>query len=191
MEKLKCKVILLAGNDSTLKKGDILKTFGTLAICEDEKEEYGQHHLYFVSERKPSKGDKVICIGADEDGTIEEMFKRVGTIMNYTGKELGIIKIEASTNKSLDLPGLPKHFIEEYVAKQGKIDEIYLWYDSDNRVPMYQGPANLGLHIIPLPIKDSFSTQEIKELYNQWIKDSAKPRESGSCYFEEWLDKHY
>jgi hypothetical protein len=72
-------------------------------------------HLYLVSDSEIKEGDCYI----QNDNKVWEEYGEGDDISNS-------YKIEASTDTSLGLPGIPQSFIEEYVAKQGKIDKVYI-----------------------------------------------------------------
>ena len=132
---LKCSVIMLPTED--------VAKLGSLAIgkfkglfqykSKREIEEYMDNirnedkpqHLYLGSSCSEIKeGDWVInlhvknCIWqADEDAVFWHTFG---------APDPKWLKVEATTDKSLNLPSIPQSFIEEYVSKQGEIKEIVL-----------------------------------------------------------------
>lgn len=85
-----------------------------------------KHHLYITSKEKPQINDWVLCAGADGEGPIK--------IIKYTGEELGIAKIIATTDKRLlvtvhgngsivtpeYLPQPSKQFIQKYITEYNK-----------------------------------------------------------------------
>lgn len=71
---------------------------------ENSTKEWQPYHLYATTSETPKVGDWILCAGADGDGPI--------TILKYTGKELGIAKVVATTDKDL-------------LAKYGNDGEIY------------------------------------------------------------------
>lgn len=55
-------------------------------------------HLYFTSVEKPKVGEWCICAGAELD---EAYPNNCATVIKYTGEELGVAKIVATTDKEL------------------------------------------------------------------------------------------
>ena len=148
-------------------------------------------HLYFLSDDKIEESDWCICIGADYNHglSIEEHNPK---ILKYTGEELGVSKIIATTDASLTtdssdakykylhyLPqpsqGFIKVFIEEY-NKGNVITEVMVQYIKGEYV---DGIVDCGADdlwdsgyyksdILKVDTKDNTIT--IKKLKDSWNK---------------------
>lgn len=120
--KLKCRPVLLPAVDQNIIT-DICLTEGGRISIGYEKYISSPQHLYLVSDREIKEGDYYFNQDRITLNTIE-------------AKDLPPYwkKVEASTDTSLGLPGIPKEWIEkDYVAKQGKIDKVYISiYDYEN-----------------------------------------------------------
>ena len=151
MEKLKTKVVMLPtekaielDNDSKVNRFQKYLTLGKLSnelrydipFWIDNSIEI--QHLYFVSEREIEVGDWFLS-----DGRLSKSFPPMYNVEkcididnewiygNINGKDLGnnpnfSLKIEATTDPSLNLPLIPQSFIKEYVEEQGEIDEVMI-----------------------------------------------------------------
>lgn len=142
-----------------------------------------KQHLYFLSDEMPIKGDYILCYGADGDVDIPKVLK-------YTGEELGIIKIIASTDKSLGLPRPSDSFIKKY-CELGGIEYVMVEY-IDTDLKTFNGDEFeniLNLKVAPdntitiKSIKDSWNREEVikivktmnsfpKHLVDKWIEDN-------------------
>ena len=122
-DKLKCKVIILVcSTTSPIIKSSI--------------------NLYFISEREIKARDYVML--PDRKGV---KFMNYSDILNYLESEsFATKKIEASTDPYLNLPLIPQSFIEKYVEKQGKIDEVMI--ELCDRL-LYDTPHVSGIKVRP------------------------------------------
>jgi len=182
MEKLKCKVVMLSAtkaNQPTFmihkESGGSLRYVNTTAITSNNQ------HLYLTSDREIKKGDW--CIYPNNI---------VGKLSHpYDGETLYNSKqIEATTDATLELPLIPQSFIEEYVAKQGKIDEVMIAMD------VFDCTAN-GVQktiidtltkddcIIIVPIKESWTREEVIELCTKALYDGHR-----IVVIEEWIKEN-
>lgn len=89
----------------------------------------GQHIHTFVEYSKDhaithvKKGDWCLCAGdTDWRGPDRNHY----TLLRYTGNELGVNKIIATTDPYLNLPLIPKDFLQKYVTANGGIKEVYI-----------------------------------------------------------------
>lgn len=191
--KLQCQVVMLPTEDKTT-----LKLFVDEIKIEDYfgPSVYKSQHLYLVSDREIKESDWIICIGADYDGTsIQEICSRLGQVMKYTGKELGTIKIEATTDSSLGLPLIPQKWIEEvYIPAQGKIDTVYLKISYDPAYTAKPGEkfvlTNPAHEVIILPVKDSWNREEVREMHARWEIFLISGERRHETFFD-WFDKNY
>jgi hypothetical protein len=139
MEKLKCKVVMLPTEEAIIN-GIILDPIEhELHICHEQKFPYmvlKPQHLYLVSE--PTKEQRRIGIEEIKEGDyiiyknkfIDKVtgYDVIGPFGTWDRKyqSFECYKVEATTDPSLNLPLIPQSFVEEYVSKQGKIDEVYI-----------------------------------------------------------------
>lgn len=200
MEKLKCKVIMLPQPQQRSDFTILSKQLSNGKLVLGNGRIFGEatpQHLYFISDRGSKKGEWTL-FGNSLNGELKDFIggKPIKAKYDYGSNGIYNFKIEATTDKSLDLPPIPNSFIEEYVQKEGKIKEVNIemdgsfgFHDSDT----WWEPKTKGKEreVIILPTKDSWNKEEIKALYDEWIKESAKPRQNTSMYFHEWLDNNY
>jgi hypothetical protein len=149
MKKLKCKVVMLPTEKSMLVKPNKLSNLdgsGQLFIPHFEYKSVRGYtsdliltaqHLYLVSDREIKKGDWFIVQLYDITSTPMKLsLEQVKTITDEIWVNQSSIvtcrhiencsRVEATTDPSLNLPLIPQSFIEEYVSKQGKIEEVYI-----------------------------------------------------------------
>jgi hypothetical protein len=123
--KLECRPVLLPTTLQTVNereehtlwtntKGQILHTHTS------QLHSLIPQHLYFVSNRDIGKDEWFWA--SDRNQIFQNKFQKTSIKEGFPF----YYKIEASTDSSLGLPGIPQSFIQEYVAKQGKIDKVYI-----------------------------------------------------------------
>lgn len=115
-------------------------------------------------------------------------------------------KIEATTDKSLGLPLIPKSFIEEYVQKQGKIDKVYIRLEcryGEQQVEIIlfddwdKGPPRE--EVIIIPVKDSWNREEVEKIahyaFNKGVEHGCDNEpilnKTDDEIFNEWFDENY
>lgn len=192
-----CKVVMLP-NSGNAKLGDIFKRISTDILMLDgesigdllininpsvtvSNEKFEAQHLYILSDDKIKMGDWVIN-NFDYDNPVlfiaDLDFFNVGIEAN---------KVIASTNSSLGLPMIPEWFIKEYVAKQGKIDEVevvcYMNYISNELIIIggeifIKKPKTTWTkeEVIQLIIKATYDCGELGDYQkvDDWIEQNIK-----------------
>lgn len=123
MEKLKCKVVMLPTEKASYlthraADGELMYSYKLFA-------NHGEtintnQYLYFTSKREIKEGDFFL------DGTTIYSTPNERTLKAINVDDRACFKIEATTDPSLELPLIPQSFIEKYVEKQGKIDEVMI-----------------------------------------------------------------
>jgi hypothetical protein len=128
MKQLKCKVLLIPTKKTT-----------SLFVDNNRKIYFGLptgqtlvfgHHLYLISNREikigdyylNAKKDKFIKASAHDVALLNTESSNISKILRY-------IKLEATTDRTLNLPLIPKSFAEKYADKQGSINEVLIEYN--------------------------------------------------------------
>lgn len=147
----------------------------------------GNQHLYIVKDGRPKMGEWYFNQDRITQNTLEE------TNLPPYWKT-----VVSATDKSLSLPLIPSSFIEEWVAKQGKIDKVRVRIEHTHRYDMPDIPT---LEVIILPIEDkTYSRDELRKNmleavnYGSFLKlkmDSAKEGQTGDDIFNDWFDDNY
>lgn len=110
------------------------------------------------------------------------------------------VRIEATTDKSLDLPLIPQSFVERFVEAQGKIDKVGIKMKQYEATFIskggYKPEITSNQEIIILPIKDSWNREELKQAYEDGVREGVKYKqfsqwETQGWTFKEWFDKNY
>lgn len=140
---------------------------------------YKPQHLYLTSSREIKEGDWyynpiVGTIHKSVGGRYDKMFK----------------KVEAATNIASGLPLIPQSFVEQWVSKQGKIDQVKLSVAENGNLWLTGNPYNTPSgEVLILPIKDSWNREELKiACFKTWELFTTA---SGFIDFNEWFDKNY
>ena len=140
-DELKCKVVMLPTNKAK-KVGDITKLNGergTLYIVKEGKihlhEICTPQYLYFISKREIKEGDYGITSGGYifkcnycNEGDLgfiplqDDVYCNTQSYFDY----VSCSKVEATTDTSLNIPLIGTSFIEKFVEKQGKIEEVMI-----------------------------------------------------------------
>lgn len=144
---------------------------------------YAQH-LYLVSDREIKTGDYYCYKNSIPVKRLEK--ETVPITKDYK-------KVEASTDPSLGLPLIPKSFIEEYVEKQGKIENVYIALREKDVKTLSHNAKEI---VIP-STKDSWKREEVREIarkaFQQGVKHGcdiyADNNDDEICC--EWFDKNY
>jgi hypothetical protein len=140
-------------------------------------------HLYLVCVKEVKDGDWYI------DNELNTVFKVRQGYNSIFVKGHCSSMIIATTDLSLSLPLIPNSFIEEYVAKQGKIEKVMLRPYTDIPERPY---LNVCGYVDILPIEDKmYSREQVKEIlweyhYHTW---SVSPGNMMSV--KEWFDINY
>lgn len=163
---------------------------------------YLPQHLYLVSERKIIDGDWVLYgISKRFQHKSENWLKEAFFFPEA-------VKIEATTDPSLGLPLIPQSFIEEWVDKQGKIENINLAvkFSKDGLGMLFVTKTDLINEVIITPVKETWSREELKRVswlsylegLNKGLDMAAKHNNGGSLgpqrlleEFNNWFNKNY
>ena len=203
MEKLKCRVImLLTENESNLfiKTNSVLPLeFNIhLPLTGIKYKGWKYQHLYFISDREIKEGDWFIFQNLEIRKCIDVDGKFINCRSNSSTKDFTSVhsdfcsKIEASTDPSLNLPLIPQSFIEEYVAKQGKIDEAMIEMTGRDHpdYPFFKVPKTCKDNtVIISPVKDSFTRGEVLDLLIR-CDDNAKDDSIQHISFEQFIKEN-
>jgi hypothetical protein len=109
MEKLKCKVVTLHYSRQEYIPSESGNGYFGVSFPQ---------HIYFISNRKIKEGDHIHFNVGCAAG--------IRQVDKEDCNDDCCFKIEATTDPSLNLPLIPQSFIEKYVEKQGKIDEVMI-----------------------------------------------------------------
>lgn len=187
MEKLKCKVVTLATED---KNSPI--QLGVNFYKNIPGEFRGTYfHLYFISNEEIQVGDLVIGLAAH----LNKIYKvkditHNGNLLQLDPKcemyPTQFRKIVATTDPSLNLPLIPKSFIEEYVEANGKIDEVEIEAVMvfDKRQPFVADYQNSVTISKP---KETWTRDEVVSLCAYAY---AEGFERNKMSIQEWIDKY-
>lgn len=170
MKMLKVKVLLLnTKNISKLWSYKERNLYYNQANFNDIDETIYKH-LYLTSNKEIKKNDYFIC-----NKTIMQ------AVRNYDKSEnLEINKIEATTDKSLELPLIPESFIKKYIEKQGQVNEIMIEIEEFGGQIINNELKSITTTIktrndntvIIHKIKDSWNKEELKQI--AWQAYTAK-----------------
>lgn len=137
-------------------------------------------HLYLVSDRGIKERDWYIC----------QLKVLQSSHLNHTMWSMPIHKIEATTDKSLGLPLIPQLFIEEYIEKQGKINEVLIQLpDMAEASVMLKNYGDIRYAEVIINIKEKrwYEREEVREIARAtYTKFAGLPSE-----FNEWFNKNY
>lgn len=169
-----CKAILLE-SDEKAKSGDLFIN-GMFNICQYSNYDkpnrmYNSQHIYIVSDDKIKEGD---WCWNQYKGNSEICIGRVGK-----DRHKSMIKIIATTDPSLiyttenliniPLPKLSETFIKEFIAKQGRVNETWVEYESW----ISNGLANKIGETITVPKVASDNTIIIRLNKDSWNKEEV------------------
>lgn len=147
------------------------------------------YHLYLVSDRNIRKGDYFLNGMNNLSLATKDTF--IGDWYNVTSKSCR--KIEATTDKSLNLPLIPHSFVEKYIQAQRKIDRvsISIYYDRANITDAALDYP--GGEVIIIPVKDSWNREELKTELNKayQLGHAHANKVIGYEEFNEWFNKTY
>lgn len=147
-------------------------------------------HLYLVSDREIKKDNWIWDKRDNWFGQADKPMHPDYIKENYR-------RVEATTDKSLNLPLIPHSFIQEYVDKQGKIDKVAIQLYHRGGKELVSAPYN---EVIILPIKDSWNREELKTELKMafaegYLKAAQKYDPVETIHkvgtFDEWFDKIY
>lgn len=175
-------------------------------------------HLYLVSEEEIKEGDWMMMKDDHPKGRLRKCWEIYPAFAEYGDdreqlmiddpkdpkRGFGFLrrsetyKVIATTDKSLSLPLIPNSFIEEWVAKQGKIDRVKIKLhrvdirERSNNVPHFVYlPETNNLQIIILPIEDkTYSREEVYRILDRYRVQVAYESTSFPA-FKKWFDLNY
>ena len=129
---LKCEVIDLDAKESRLGYSDVSKSFCFFHNKPIKKgvTAYNPRCLYFTSDREIKKGDWYF---------VPNQMMGYAHVSNQEHDEnilasLNAVKIEASSDYSIDTPVIPLSFVEEYASKEGIIKNIEIELNGNGKV---------------------------------------------------------
>lgn len=218
--KLKCKVVILSTEKAdchSLIKNDAGK-FWKYPMSKDAyfTQEYlksvpaTSYHLYLVSDREIKEEDWFIVkdflhLGLIQATKTKQEIEDGEKILYASNKDWykpsEVIKIEATTDPSLDLPIIPQSFIKKYVEKEGKIDEVYVktklvpftvieqgeytYRSGDDKEVIDTRPDNT---VIITKVQDTFTKEDMRQSY---LRGKFAEKTKNDLTFEEWFDSNY
>jgi len=208
--KRKCKVIMLPTKkaiDFCIGKNNGELSIMTRGKCGNKVFEVGfkesncnqvPQHLYLVSKEKIKEGDW--CLDK-RDNTI---FKAAKLMHKYYMPNFS--KIEATTDPSLNLPLIPQSFIEKYVEKEGKIDEVNIklrllgnYFINPDKESIVETRCSDNTCIIS-KVQDTFNKEDMEKAFNAGIESQQQSIEGNinegiisqeGFYFDHWFDSNY
>lgn len=213
MEKLKCKVVILEVSDPQVSaKGQIyLATHDTntkypIRLLKDNpnsptsyRKECKRQHLYFISNEEIEKDDCFIGLTPE----FEQILVTPQNKKEYIGSGVFVVvkKVECSSDPSLGLPLIGQSFIEKYVEKQGKVDEVMLelvdngceeWVGDDHdgepvwfeKIEIHTRKDNT---VIIHPVKDSWTREEVMFLCESAFNHRIGALDHNTTIFNEWV----
>lgn len=127
MKTIDCQVVMLPQNKKGWSRNDIVKTDSIIAFplhdMDSNIDNWKAQHLYFTHLiNAPRKGDYAI---RKYDNTVV-FIATEEKAMGASAHSPSHFQIIASTDPSLGLPSIPKSFIQQYVASNGKINKVSL-----------------------------------------------------------------
>ncbi len=184
------KIILLPSENSS----KLLLNYKTLHYDDGNLDLDGEvfsQHLYIIS-NEINEGDNIVCI---KNGTIANQMGinktgRTGICVFPNGNDGSVwVKIIASTDKSLELPWIPKLFIFNYIEKYNRnniIAEVEL--ECENVVSNNQNIKinSDGSIIIHHQVK-TYTKKEVIELLKQRGNDFANDKE---YTLDQWIEEN-
>jgi hypothetical protein len=216
MEKLKCKVVMLPTEKASPlvynnSEEGLFCVKGIGILAKHRMGNCTNQSLYFVSNREIKEDVSAMDYYIDSRVVDTPIVSRTYL---HRDKIDFCAKIEATTDPSLDLPLIPQSFIEKYVEKQGKIEEVMIDLVRVVNCPEnhfrvnYEVQDNMTfcpkciVSIIPKtrkdntvivsPIKDSWTREEVVNLIRNFRNDILIEVQKGgvSNFTEEWINKN-
>jgi hypothetical protein len=156
-------------------------------------------NIYILSEDKDEPINTGDWYYDTEDNRVDQLGKTEASL-SYDRKVI------ATTNLAMDLPRLPKGFIEKFITTFNKdeyIEEAMVEYIISNEIihedkiifPMAEAQAiylpktDKSNHITIKRIKDNYTREEVRELFNLYFKTQGKG-EYESEDFNEWCEEN-
>jgi hypothetical protein len=189
---------------------------GELSIAEEVRSKsyngFTPKHLYFTSDEDIKKGDWILCAGAEGNC--------VPRLLKYTGEELGIAKIVATTNPELcqqddeyskikNLGRIGDDFVEGPFIKsynEGKpITEVNLEYEEGEdyyagecgggevwaRHPDILKLRSNGTVIISPVVEKMYTRDEVKDILKHFDIESGVGDNCGPTTRTQWFEQNY
>ena len=193
---LKCKVFMLPTEKaSSLVRHQQKNIIDQIILYDDgprsckHSDGFAQQYLYFTSDREIKEGDYFIEF---YENFPNRVLKAPKPLHDKTIIKDVDFKIEATTDPSLRLPLIPQLFIEVYVEKQGKIDEVMIEMSCNglaggNPMEHLKPTTRKDNTAIIHKLKDSWTREEVVELIkrnterltNSWLSSDI-----------EWVEKN-
>jgi len=213
MEQLKCKVVMLPTEKATShismrndNSGGVpygtLQYADKLSTIDKTNLRWTSQHLYLVSNRAIEKGNDFLVNGCVlKCKYIKKSVYGTGffnIIVDFFGlehHETVCERVEASSNKKLNLPLLPIPFLKKYVEKQGNIKDVLIEmgrYCSDyDDVEGWLAPVTRSDNTVILDkVRDNWKLEDIRELCQKAFKAGMTYEVDGKLDIKHWLDIH-
>lgn len=200
-DKLKCKVVMLSTEKASKLYKHTKHGLYLLADLPHGENTYNgtNQHLYFVSEREIKADDWFL-------NDLKEILKtkKEATLKAINSVDIGEkswFKIEATTDPSLGLRLIPQSFVEKYVEKQGKIEDVLVDMEY---APGFRIEADPTVHgervkvrkdntVICSPVKESWTKDEVFYIARRCAMEAFTSPETFACgvifdkgKFHEW-----
>lgn len=175
------------------------KKINTTYVYFDLESEFGEvntigpsrpYHLHFVSDREIKKGDFVIWM--DEIKKVKEVQAEI-FYLELIGERYQVAqkcqcdKIEATTDKSLNILLIPQSFIDCFVEKRGQIKYVYLELYRDLADTIVKYPNN---EVMICPSKYIWGVDEMAAVLEKYLSYN-KTAAGVSLPFEDWFEENY
>ena len=215
MEKLKCKVIMVpvekASENSIIEYIDRSSPLcGQYYLATREIginsshliDNYKVYDLFLVSKRKIENGDKYLrtCNISENEWIVSDEVK--GEVNDPDRS----FKIESTSNKGLNLPIIPKSFIEKYILMKCMISNVYIDLDrikcmkSDvyNKVENEHTITNCITSIpkvrkdnsvIISKVRDTFTKEDMEKAFRAGAYYESESCQEEYLDFNQWFDK--
>ena len=208
MKKLNCKVVLLevsTPNPDIAIYRQTQKVFGD--IIYEPKLEYSTNSTYIrnislINDRKVATNDQSRYKFYDLHFVSDRPVEGIGYRVDLQRKSVGVIDddkyyndypdkfkiIEATINPQLNLPLIPETFIEDYIAKNGKIPECEINLNEDGSVKLF-GIAEVKICSVYNPSYAIYTYAEAREIAREsWDEVECVGLSATGQNFDQWWD---
>ena len=163
-------------------------------------ERYPPQHLHLISDAERNEDDWCISFSSIENNNTEQIEPYTDPVIRWRSKYAfhSDKKIEATTDVSLELPLIPKYFIDEFIRNEGDMSKFKIYLEiipylgkvltRNNEDPEIHNICN----VILVAVKDNFQRNEVGEIAKRWTNEVLKAEgQIFSKWFDKWFNDNY